>query len=219
MSDLDPEQLRLVEAILFAAAEPVAEASLSERLGEGVDLAPILDDLRRTYSARGVNLIQVAGKWAFRTAPDLAALFAREREVSRKLSRAAIETLAIIAYHQPVTRAEIEEVRGVSLSRGTLDSLLEVGWIKPGRRRNAAGRPGTWISTEAFLNHFGLDRIEDLPGIDELRAAGLLDVRPAGVIAGVAEAGPEAEPPAEDEADAISDAPLTADDEPRDRSR
>ena len=171
---------RLIEAVLFAAAHPVSEEDLAQRLPEGTELAPILAEIEALYEGRGVNLIKISGKWAFRTSPDLAAALNPEQVVQRKLSRAAVETLAIIAYHQPITRAEIEEVRGVALSKGTLDQLMEAGWIKPKGRRQAPGRPATWVSTDEFLEHFGLDRIEDLPNLEELRAAGLLDSR-AGV--------------------------------------
>jgi segregation and condensation protein B len=170
--------VRLIEAVLFAAAHPVSEEDLSARLPEGTDLAAILAEIAALYEGRGVTLLKIAGKWAFRTAPDLAAAIRPEQTVQRKLSRAAVETLAIIAYHQPITRAEVEQVRGVALSKGTLDMLMEAGWIKPKGRRQAPGRPVTWVTTEDFLQHFGLDRIEDLPNIDELRAAGLLDHRP-----------------------------------------
>lgn len=173
------QQLRLLEAMLFATREPLSEAVLAERMPDGVAVSSLIEDLKELYANRGVNLVRVAGGWAFRTAPDLASRLAIETRVERKLSRAAIETLAIIAYHQPVTRAEIEEIRGVSLSRGTLDILLEAGWIRPGRRRHSPGRPLTWVSTEAFLDHFGLESLEDLPGIEDLKAAGLLDARPA----------------------------------------
>ncbi len=171
---------RLIEAVLFAAAHPVSEEDLSQRLPEGTELAPILAEIEALYEGRGVNLTKISGKWAFRTSPDLAAALNPEQVVQRKLSRAAVETLAIIAYHQPITRAEIEEVRGVALSKGTLDQLMEAGWIKPKGRRQAPGRPATWVSTDEFLEHFGLDRIVDLPNLEELRAAGLLDSR-AGV--------------------------------------
>ena len=170
--------VRLIEAVLFATAHPVAEEDLAARLPEGSDLAAILAEIASLYEGRGVNLTKVSGKWAFRTAPDLAAALRPEQTVQRKLSRAAVETLAIIAYHQPITRAEVEQVRGVALSKGTLDMLMEAGWIKPKGRRQAPGRPVTWVTTEDFLLHFGIDRIEDLPNLDELRAAGLLDHRP-----------------------------------------
>ena len=175
------EELRLLEALLFASAEPLDEKTLAARMPEGVDVQAALLDLQREYAPRGVNLVRIAGKWTFRTAVDLAWLLARESVEPRKLSRAATETLAIIAYHQPVTRAEIEEIRGVSASKGTLDVLLETGWIRPRGRRKAPGRPITFGTTDAFLSHFGLDSIGDLPGLDELKGTGLLDGRlPAG---------------------------------------
>ncbi|WP_442943533.1 SMC-Scp complex subunit ScpB [Nitrospirillum sp. BR 11752] len=177
--DRRAEQMRLVEAVLFASAEPVEEAALAARLGPEADLRGILDELQAHYSHRGVHLVAAAGRWAFRTAPDLAPLLQRETEVTSRLSRAAVETLSIIAYHQPVTRAEIESIRGVATSKGTLDILMEAGWIKPGRRRETPGRPLTWLTTPAFLDHFGLESLRDLPGVDDLRAAGLLDARPA----------------------------------------
>jgi len=174
----DFQQLRLIEALLFASAEPLDERSLAERLPEGADLEQILGELQAQYAERGVNLVQRGGKWAFRTAPDLAAALTVEQNVGKKLSRAAIETLAIIAYHQPCTRAEIEEIRGVALSRGTLDVLFEAGWIRPRGRRRSPGKPMLWGTTENFLDHFGLLATDDLPGIEELKAAGLLDSRP-----------------------------------------
>lgn len=173
------QQLRLIEALLFASAEPMDEVSLKERLPEDADLAGLLQELGQLYANRGVRLMQVGKKWAFRTAPDLAAYLRTEKAVPRKLNRAAIETLAVVAYHQPITRPEIEEIRGVSLSRGTLDVLLEAGWVKPGWRKESPGRPLTWVTTDAFLDHFGLSSIKDLPGIEELKAAGLIDKRPA----------------------------------------
>ena len=173
------QQLRILEAILFASSEPVGERLLKDRLPEGSDLKDLLVELRGFYSNRGFHLVSVGKKaWAFRTAPDLAEHLRIDTEVKRRLSRAAIETLAIIAYHQPITRAEIEEVRGVSTSKGTLDILLEAEWIRPRGRRRAPGRPVTWGTTEHFLDKFGIERLEDLPGIDELKAAGLLDARP-----------------------------------------
>lgn len=175
------EDLRLVEAILFAASEPVSEAAVMKRVGMDADVVGLLNELAERYSTRGVHVVKIGDKWAMRTAPDLAPRLKFEVQVARKLSRAMVETLAIIAYHQPVTRAEIEEIRGVQLSKGTLEGLMEQGWIKPGRRREVVGRPGTWVTTEMFLNHFGLERLEDLPGIGELRAAGLLDARPVNV--------------------------------------
>jgi segregation and condensation protein B len=172
------EQLRLLEALLFAAAEPLSEAALALRLGEGADVAGLLRELAADYAGRGVNLVRAAGGWTFRTAPDLAADLRIEQRVARKLSRAAVETLAVIAYHQPVTRAEIEQIRGVVVARGTLDALLEAGWVRPRGRRDTPGRPLNWVTTPAFLAHFSLDSLADLPGIEELRAAGLLDLGP-----------------------------------------
>ncbi|WP_119458794.1 SMC-Scp complex subunit ScpB [Rhodospirillaceae bacterium SYSU D60014] len=171
--------LRMVEAFLFAAAEPVAERDLEARLPEGADIAGLLEELTGTYANRGVNLMCIGGRWAFRTAPDLTSRLQIERQVVRKLSRAAVETLAIVAYHQPVTRGEIEEIRGVAISKGTLDTLLEAGWIRPKGRRQTPGRPVTWVTTEGFLDHFGLESCDALPGVQELKAAGLLDARPA----------------------------------------
>lgn len=172
------EQERMVEAILFASADPVGLAELAQRLPEGCDPAEALANLRRRYEGRGVTLHRIGDAWAFRTAPDLGHLMTRETTETRKLSRAAIETLAIIAYHQPVTRAEIEEIRGVAVSRGTIDQLIELDWIRFGRRRMTPGRPVTFVVTAAFLDHFGLETPRDLPGIKELRAAGLLESRP-----------------------------------------
>ena len=171
------QQLRLLEAIVFASSDPVNERVLAARLPEGANVSELLEELRGIYDNRGVNLVKVGNAVAFRTAPDLAALMKIERETVRKLSRAAVETLSIIAYHQPITRAEIEEVRGVTLSKGTIDILLEAGWVKPKGRRRLPGRPVTWGTTEAFLDHFGLEGLDALPGIDELKAAGLLDRR------------------------------------------
>jgi len=171
------QQIRLLEAIIFASAEPVAERVLAERLPEGSNIVELLEELRGMYENRGVNLVQVGKGVAFRTSPDLSELMKVERVVTRKLSRAAVETLAIVAYHQPITRAEIEEVRGVSLSKGTIDILLKAGWVKPRGRRRLPGRPVTWGTTDSFLDHFGLESLNALPGVDELRAAGLLDRR------------------------------------------
>ncbi|WP_147124880.1 SMC-Scp complex subunit ScpB [Shimia ponticola] len=172
------EQERMVEAILFATAEPVSIRELAGRMPHGSDPAEALAHLRKRYEGRGVQVVKVGDAWAFRTASDLGFLMQKETVETRKLSRAAIETLAIIAYHQPVTRAEIEEIRGVSVSRGTIDQLLELEWIRLGRRRMTPGRPVTFVVTEAFLDHFGLEAARDLPGLKELRAAGLLDNRP-----------------------------------------
>ena len=168
-------QLRTLEALLFASDQAVTEDELGKRLPDGVDKAALLADLQSFYSDRGVNLVKVAGGWAFRTAPDLAGLMTREIVEQRRLSRAALEMLVIIAYHQPVTRAEIEEIRGVSTSKGTLDLLIEIGWAKVAGRRRVPGRPVTYGTTASFLEHFGLDQVTDLPGIDELAAAGLLE--------------------------------------------
>ena len=170
-----PEALRMLEALLFAAVEPLDEATLAGHLPEGTDLAALLGELQAAYSERGINVVRVAKRWAMRTAVDLAPLLRRDVEVGRRLSRAGVETLSIIAYHQPATRAEIEEMRGVSTSRGTLDILLEAGWIKPRGRRQTPGRPVTWVTTDGFLDHFGLESLDDLPGVSDLRAAGLLD--------------------------------------------
>ena len=172
------EQERMVEAILFASAEPVTVAELESRLPHGCDPAEALVHLRKRYEGRGVHIVRVGDAWAFRTAADLGHLMRKETVEQRKLSRAAIETLAIVAYHQPVTRAEIEEIRGVAVSRGTIDQLLELEWIRLGRRRMTPGRPVTFVVTEQFLDHFGLESARDLPGLKELRAAGLLDNRP-----------------------------------------
>lgn len=171
------EAIRMAEALVFASAEPVSTKALAARLPEGVDVATVMDELRRHYERRGVNLVRVADAWAFRTAGDLAFLMNRDAVQQRKLSRAALEVLAIIAYHQPVTRAEIEEVRGVETSRGTLDTLLETGWVRMRGRRRTPGRPVTYGTTEAFLDHFGLEEMRDLPGMDELKGAGLLSPR------------------------------------------
>lgn len=171
-------QERMVEAILFASADPVTVAELVARMPHGADPAEALVHLRKRYEGRGVNVVKVGDAWAIRTAPDLGFLMQKETVETRKLSRAAIETLAIIAYHQPATRAEIEEIRGVAVSRGTVDQLLELEWIRFGRRRMTPGRPVTYVVTQGFLDHFGLESARDLPGLKELRAAGLLDNRP-----------------------------------------
>ncbi len=171
------QNLRMVEALLFASAEPLSAAEIAGRLPEGADIAGLLRDVQTIYAERGVNLVQVAGKWMFHTAGDLSFLLSREAVEQKKLSRAALETLAIIAYHQPVTRADIEEIRGVATSKGTLDVLMETGWIRMRGRRRSPGRPVTYGVTEAFLVHFGMDSVADLPGVEELKAAGLLDSR------------------------------------------
>ena len=172
------EQERMVEAILFATAEPVTIKDMTERMPHGCDPAEAIVHLRKRYEGRGVRVVRIGDTWAIRTAPDLGFLMQKETVETRKLSRAAIETLAIIAYHQPVTRAEIEEVRGVSVSRGTVDQLLEMEWIRFGRRRMTPGRPVTFVVTQGFLDHFGLENARDLPGLKELRSAGLLENRP-----------------------------------------
>jgi segregation and condensation protein B len=174
----DPQHIRMVEALLFAAAEPLDEASLHARLPDDVDLAAAIEGVMAQYADRGVNVVRVAGRWALRTAPDLKFLLEKEVEVTRRLSRAAVETLAIIAYHQPITRAEIEEVRGVAISKGTIDVLMEEDWVRPKGRRKTPGRPVTYGTTPNFLEHFGLEELADLPGIEELKAAGLLSARP-----------------------------------------
>lgn len=170
-----PEELRLLEALLFAASEPLDEAQLARQLPAGTDVKDALARLKAEYAPRGVNLVRIGKKWTFRTASDLSWLLTKKSVESRKLSRAAMETLAIIAYHQPVTRAEIEEIRGIVTSAGTLDVLLKTGWIKPRGRRKVPGRPITYGTTEAFLSHFGLEGVSDLPGLDELKGAGLLE--------------------------------------------
>ena len=169
------QERRIVEALLFASDGPVAEEQLAARLPKGTDVADVLARLQQEYAERGVVLARVAGKWMFRTAEDLSFLLRKEVVVRRRLSRAALETLAIIAYHQPVSRAEIEEIRGVSVSKGTIDVLLETGWIRIRQRRRAPGRPLTYGTSEAFLAHFGFSDLGDLPGAEELKAAGLLD--------------------------------------------
>jgi segregation and condensation protein B len=169
------EELRILEALLFAAEDPLDEKVLAKRLPAGVDVRALLMQLQKEYEPRGVNLVRVAGKWSLRTAGDLAWLLTHESTVTRKLSRAAIETLSIVAYHQPVTRAEIEEIRGVTTSKGTLDVLLETGWVRLRGRRKAPGRPVTYGTSEEFLSHFGLEAVTDLPGLDELRGAGLVE--------------------------------------------
>jgi segregation and condensation protein B len=171
------EELRFLEAMLFASAEPLEEKVLTARLPQGTDVRSALLRLQDEYAPRGVNLVRINGKWTFRTASDLSWLLSKETTEIRKLSRAAIETLAIIAYHQPVTRAEIEDIRGVTTSKGSIDVLLETGWIRPRGRRKSPGRPVTYGTNEAFLSHFGLDALSDLPGLEELKGSGLLEGR------------------------------------------
>lgn len=175
---IDFQHLRIVEAVLFASAEPVSERVLAARLPEGSDVSVLLKELQANYSERGINLNRVGEKWAFRTAADLAGDLHIEVEKAKKMTRATLETLAIIAYHEPVTRSEIEEIRGVALSKGTLDILLEAKWIRPKGRKRVPGRPVLWATTDDFLDHFGLEHRDDLPGLADLKAAGLLDSRP-----------------------------------------
>lgn len=177
--ELHQKSLRILEAVLFATAEPMTERMLANRLPDGAEVKVLLKELQAKYDGGGVQLNKSGTSWAFRTAPDLSDFLNKEVEVARKLSRAAIETLAIVAYHQPVTRAEIEEIRGVSISKGTMDVLLEAEWIKPKGRRQTPGRPLQWATTDEFLDHFGLEKLRDLPGTEELKAAGLLDASPA----------------------------------------
>jgi segregation and condensation protein B len=171
------ETMRMAEAVIFASAEPVSEAQLAQRLPDGLSIPQVMEELREVYSKRGVNFVRVGNAWAFRTAPDLAFMMTRDTIQQKKLSRAALEVLAIIAYHQPVTRAEIEDIRGVETSKGTLDTLLETEWVRLRGRRKTPGRPVTYGTTDAFLDHFGLEEIRDLPGIEELKGAGLLAAR------------------------------------------
>jgi segregation and condensation protein B len=178
VTGLNAEHLRMTEALLFAASEPLDAKALASSLPEGADVPALIAELQRIYEGRGVSLVRVAEKWQFRTAPDLAFLLRKERPEQKRLSRAAIETLAIVAYHQPVTRAEIEDIRGVMLSKGTIDALMEVGWVKIRGRKRTPGRPVTYGTTEAFLLHFGLESVSHLPGTDELKAAGFLEAIP-----------------------------------------
>lgn len=216
-------QLRLVEALLFASAGPLDRAAIAARLPEGTEIESLIAELATHYEGRGVNLVRIAGGWTLRTAPDLGAKLRLEQTVVRKLSRAAMETLAIIAYHQPVTRAEIEEIRGVVISKGTLDTLMETGWIAPKGRRETPGRPVTWVTTEDFLLHFSLSDRSDLPGIDELKAAGLIGPRPDVTLSEHGHmAPPVEETPAEEdegerlfEPDAAADDPAANEKEPR----
>lgn len=179
----DNKTARIVEALLFASAGALSTQELHERvagaLGRDADVGAALVALKDHYKERGVVLMEIDGRWAFRTASDLGDALALEKDVHKKMSKAALETMAIIAYHQPVTRAEIENIRGVATNRGTLDVLIEAGWVKPGRRRETPGRPLTWVTTNEFLDHFTLEAITDLPGLDDLKASGMLDRRPA----------------------------------------
>jgi segregation and condensation protein B len=202
------EKLRIVEALLFAASEPLDEAALARHFVEGEDVRVLLEELQGIYAGRGVNLVRVAGKWAFRTADDLSFLLEKHAVEQRRLSRAALETLAIVAYHQPVTRAEIEEIRGVSTSKGTIDVLLETGWIKLRGRRRAPGRPVTYGTTASFLEHFGFDQIQDLPGLNELKGAGLLD---SSLPPGFSMPSPDDAPDLREDEDPLEDEPLGED--------
>ena len=177
ITELTPE-LRLLEAVIFASGEPVSTDMLIKQFDGTANVLEMLHNLKKIYEPRGVNLVETDGQWSFRTAPDLAPHMKITRQPRRKLPRAAAEVLAIVAYHQPVTRADIESIRGVDTSRGTLDILLELGWIRPGKRRDTPGRPLTWHTTTDFLSHFNLETLKDLPGLDELKAAGMLDARP-----------------------------------------
>ncbi|MGE0828282.1 MAG: SMC-Scp complex subunit ScpB [Hyphomonadaceae bacterium] len=191
------EAVRAAEALLFASGEALTIAQLNAKLGDGVDVAAILERLRRDYRNRGIELVEAGGAWRFQTAPDLASLFVEKREEPKRLSKAALETLAVIAYHQPVTRAEIEDIRGVSLSRGSLDHLIEIGWVRPRGRRRTPGRPLTFGTTDAFLSQFGLAGLDSLPGKEDLKALGLLEGRAATEIdvpRPSDEAGPDEEP-------------------------
>jgi len=179
-SDFEEQDLlRMLEAILFASAEPISPQVMLERLPEGTDLNILLPKLKENYNGRGIELVEIANQWAFRTAHDVGEHLTIEKAVTKKLSKAALETLSIVAYHQPITRGEIENIRGVATHKGTLDILMELGWVKPGRRRESPGRPLTWVTTNQFLDHFQLESLMDLPGLDELKASGLLDRRAA----------------------------------------
>jgi len=212
-SAVNPEHLRMTEALLFAAGEPLDEKALATSLPEGADVPALLRELQRRYEKCGVNLFKIAEKWQFRTAPDLAFLLRKEKPEQKRLSRAALETLAIIAYHQPVTRAEIEDIRGVALSKGTIDALMEIGWVKIRGRKRTPGRPVTYGTTDSFLVQFGLESVNHLPGSDELRAAGFLDALPPSgfdVPAPTDQLGPDEDPYVEGEDDlATGDGELT----------
>jgi segregation and condensation protein B len=179
MTQQQTEQLNILEALLFAAPQPLTPQAILERMPENADLAVLLPQLQANYNDRGIELVEINGAYAFRTAKSVAGALTIEKDVERRLSRAALETMAVIAYHQPITRAEIENIRGVATHKGTIDQLLEMGWIKPGKRRETPGRPLTWLTTNVFLDHFGLGSIMELPGLEDLKAAGLLDRRPA----------------------------------------
>ena len=179
MTPQQTEQLKVLEAMLFASTQPLSPQAIHERLPEDADLAILLPELQKLYENRGIELVDVNGAYAFRTSQSVAEALTIEKDVERRLSRAALETMAVIAYHQPITRAEIENIRGVATHKGTVDQLLELGWIKPGKRRETPGRPLTWLTTNTFLDHFGLGSIMELPGLEDLKAAGLLDRRPA----------------------------------------
>jgi segregation and condensation protein B len=207
------EKLRILEALLFAAKDPLDQAALAQHFAEGEDVRALLGELQGLYAGRGVNLVRVAGKWAFRTADDLSYLLERQSVEQRRLSRAALETLAIVAYHQPVTRAEIEEIRGVTTSKGTLDVLLETGWIRLRGRRRSPGRPVTYGTTEAFLDHFGFDSIQDLPGLSELKGAGLLD---SNLPPGFALPNPDDAPDLREDEEPLDDEDLAEDEEAAD---
>jgi segregation and condensation protein B len=185
------DDVRAVEAAVFAAAEPLSPDDIAAHVGEGVAVKAALAELEAHYAGRGINLVERGGRWHFQTAADLAPILRREREEPRRLSRAAVETLAIIAYHEPVSRAEIEAIRGVQISKGTLDVLMEAGWVRPAGRREVPGRPLTYATTQAFLQHFGLASRRDLPGIEDLKAAGLLDPVDAAMEQLELESGPE----------------------------
>jgi segregation and condensation protein B len=210
------QELRLLEALRFAAAEPLGEAVLASHLAEGSDVTGLVAELAEIYRNRGVNLVRIGGGWVFRTAADLAPRLMLERVVTRKMSRAAVETLAIVAYHQPVTRGEIEEIRGVALSRGILDALMESGWIRPKGHKQTPGRPAMWVTTPEFLAHFGLEALSDLPGVEELKAAGLLDTRPSASLGEVIAVHPRQDDEVDDSAggEMGEDEPLIERDEP-----
>nr|WP_249225730.1 SMC-Scp complex subunit ScpB [Tardiphaga alba] len=200
-----PEEMRILEALLFASTEPLDQSALAKRMPEGVNVKKALEALQADYAMRGINLVRIANKWTFRTAGDLAWLMTRETSETKKLSRAAVEVLAIVAYHQPVTRAEIEDIRGVVTSKGTLDVLLETGWIKPRGRRKTPGRPLTFGTTDTFLSQFGLEALGDLPGLEELKGTGLLDSR---LPAGFSVPNPSDDPQLREDEDPLEDSEL-----------